>query len=388
MRPRHTKNKLKQKKLYRIWLRILSSTKHALPFVALSGLFILSHVSDLAAQSEDSAGSQLQSGQPPAPADVNSADIADDQPGPPPLIATDLVAQMIYQEDVINFTWQEMQLIAEANINSAQNQKPFQSRIKAIPEPGSSITETAEVEVESVAADAKADKAPSVQVVLVQPEEAESSTDSQAAIDTVVTEQTEEPENIADTTTAPEQAADPESRVTEPETTSGPTASTASLSPGSDSGQPQETVTTRPAEVPQTQLVKIDPELSPQPAPEAVVDDMTGDITALLASWSNDWSAQDVSAYLNYYDERFTPEKNRSFADWRSLRQQRLSKPAFIKISLAAIEIEQRSAKTATATFQQAYRSDRFEDKVVKAIDLALTDSGWKITREYSIKTL
>ncbi len=59
-----------------------------------------------------------------------------------------------------------------------------------------------------------------------------------------------------------------------------------------------------------------------------------------------------------------------------------LSSPQTINLELSAIDGEQVSAERARVSFDQAYRSDRYNDDVRKTLELVREDGRWKIVEE------
>jgi len=101
-----------------------------------------------------------------------------------------------------------------------------------------------------------------------------------------------------------------------------------------------------------------------------------------VIDWSAAWSAQDINAYLGFYAGDFTPPDGRSIAQWRLLREKRLSEPGTIRITIADLVVEMTGNTTAKATFTQNYQSDVYSDRVKKTLLLRLENGRWLITRE------
>ncbi len=86
--------------------------------------------------------------------------------------------------------------------------------------------------------------------------------------------------------------------------------------------------------------------------------------------------------YLAFYSPEFRSTGGRSFEAWAVVRRQRIVRPAFIQVDLEEIEIELTAPDRATARFVQAYASDGFSDRVVKLLELARAEDGWRIVAE------
>jgi len=104
-------------------------------------------------------------------------------------------------------------------------------------------------------------------------------------------------------------------------------------------------------------------------------------VNAMLKDWAGAWSDQDVKKYLSFYDGKFKPYKG-SASVWRQQRQQRLKKPAYIKVSLQDIDIRQLSDTKAKVFVQQTYESNSFKDSTQKLFRLVKKGQNWKIFRE------
>ncbi len=106
------------------------------------------------------------------------------------------------------------------------------------------------------------------------------------------------------------------------------------------------------------------------------------EIETLLYGWAQAWSQQQVDAYLLYYSSQFQPPEGRDREQWASRRRSRVSNPNYISVTLEALRIGSRAPGTAHAEFVQAYRSDSYQDTVVKRLDLVQEDGSWRILTE------
>lgn len=128
-------------------------------------------------------------------------------------------------------------------------------------------------------------------------------------------------------------------------------------------------VVTKPAAAPAAPQAQ-----APAPATDA--------IEAAVASWARAWSRQDTAAYLAAYAADFAPQ-GMSRSGWEAQRRARISAPARIDVQISDLEITQQG-DTATASFSQAYRSDRLNSTVTKVLKLALQNGQWRIVGETS----
>ncbi len=124
---------------------------------------------------------------------------------------------------------------------------------------------------------------------------------------------------------------------------------------------------------------------SPAPAaaaPAATPPAVAEAVRRLVGSWSEAWQNQDVEAYVAHYSRRFAPADGQTRTAWAASRQQRLTAPEFIEITVTDLEIEWLGDTSARAAFDQRYRSNTFEDSVSKVLELVREDGRWKILEE------
>ena len=107
-----------------------------------------------------------------------------------------------------------------------------------------------------------------------------------------------------------------------------------------------------------------------------------GGVEAAVTSWAQAWARRDVDAYLAAYAADFSAQ-GVSRADWETQRRTRIEAPKSIAVDISNLNIEQQG-NSATATFRQAYRSDRLTSTVTKTLKLALVDGQWRIVGETS----
>ena len=117
------------------------------------------------------------------------------------------------------------------------------------------------------------------------------------------------------------------------------------------------------------------------PPPPADVPDLDALLPA-LAAWSRAWSAADVGGYLAFYAASFVPSRGLSRAAWERERRIRLTKPRSIAVEISDVRASFGDPREAEITFTQIYRSDLYEDEVVKQLRFAWEDGHWKITAE------
>jgi len=147
-----------------------------------------------------------------------------------------------------------------------------------------------------------------------------------------------------------------------------------------------------PAELslqPETDVAKIQPDVIP---PFSATGPMAaaGDAPVLksLNEWANAWARRDQAAYFAAYDARFVPQGGGSRADWETRKRQSLNAAKSIEIEIDSPSVERADDGTATARFNQYFRSDRYRDAVVKRLRMVERDGRWLIVEEKVLSIL
>ncbi|MCH7667078.1 MAG: hypothetical protein IH936_14260 [Acidobacteria bacterium] len=125
-----------------------------------------------------------------------------------------------------------------------------------------------------------------------------------------------------------------------------------------------------------------------EPSAAIVVEDLPitvpADIEAFAQAWARAWSDQRVDDYLSFYGAAFAPREGTSRDDWASTRRDRLTRPQFVVVELSNFRTQIHGPDQATVSFDQEYRSDTFQDRVVKTLELVREGDLWKIREEIS----
>lgn len=107
-------------------------------------------------------------------------------------------------------------------------------------------------------------------------------------------------------------------------------------------------------------------------------------VVAMVNAWAEAWSEQQVADYLGFYSSRFTPSDGISRSRWAGERRQRIERPRSIQVTLESVAVRPLEDGRAQVRFLQSYRSDSFEDRIVKILDLVQEAGAWKILHENS----
>jgi tetratricopeptide (TPR) repeat protein len=148
-------------------------------------------------------------------------------------------------------------------------------------------------------------------------------------------------------------------------------------------GQPHKPVASKPVTSPPKTEAKpaaSDPAAA-KPAPSSA-DTTTNGIESAIRHWAKAWSAKDVDAYLAAYASDFSAD-GMSRSKWEAQRRARITGPKQIEVKISKLKVD-RHSDTASATFRQAYRSDRHRSTVTKTLELVLQDGQWRIVKETS----
>jgi tetratricopeptide (TPR) repeat protein len=147
-----------------------------------------------------------------------------------------------------------------------------------------------------------------------------------------------------------------------------------------------------PAPAPDTRPAPAAPEAAaPAAVTKAVVEPSRAEPAAgvdevkrAVDLWATAWSSKDFPAYARMYADDFAPPGGESRAAWERSRQERIARPAFIKVDIGELRVSMLGRDHARAEFTQNYQSDTFSDSVKKRLLLKKTGDRWLITEEAS----
>lgn len=131
--------------------------------------------------------------------------------------------------------------------------------------------------------------------------------------------------------------------------------------------------------------------LTAEPAPVAesavagVPEHLRLAVLNAVAGWARAWSEQNPDKYLAYYAADYAPEDMTRSA-WEDERRSRLTRPAWIKVTLEEQEVVVEAEDAVVVTLKQRYLASNYRDTSLKRLTLALRDGNWVITSEASLK--
>ncbi len=146
-------------------------------------------------------------------------------------------------------------------------------------------------------------------------------------------------------------------------------------------GQPRKPAAAKPVAAAPKPVAVAAPKPAAPVQPVAAAQPAAG-IEAAINRWAQAWSARDVDAYLAAYASDYAAGRM-TRANWEAQRRARITAPKSIEVTISDLKIEQQG-DTASATFRQAYRSDRLTSTVTKTLKLALQNGEWRIVGETS----
>jgi predicted RNase H-like nuclease (RuvC/YqgF family) len=121
-------------------------------------------------------------------------------------------------------------------------------------------------------------------------------------------------------------------------------------------------------------------------APAIIEEDLPlpvpADLQAFARSWAKAWSDQRIVDYLSFYASSFVPPSGLNRTEWSELRRDRLTSPGFIEVTLSNYRTRIDGPDQAQVSFDQEYRSNTFQDRVTKTLELIREGDLWRIREE------
>ena len=97
---------------------------------------------------------------------------------------------------------------------------------------------------------------------------------------------------------------------------------------------------------------------------------------ALVRAWASSWAAQDVAAYIDYYQDGYRPSNGLSNKQWREQRQVRLTNKSYINVDVSNFTVKDLGAEF-SVKFLQHYKSNNVDDKIFKTLVFAKNSDDW-----------
>jgi outer membrane protein assembly factor BamE len=140
---------------------------------------------------------------------------------------------------------------------------------------------------------------------------------------------------------------------------------------------------------PETEVAKIQPDVvAPFPGTGAIAAATDATVLKSLNEWAEAWARRDSAAHFAAYDARFVPAGGVSRADWEKRKREVMSAAKSIELKIDSPSVKRADDGTATVTFKQFYRSDRYSDSVIKQLRMAERSGRWLIVEEKVLSIL
>jgi tetratricopeptide (TPR) repeat protein len=139
-----------------------------------------------------------------------------------------------------------------------------------------------------------------------------------------------------------------------------------------------------PSQIASTTSSKVKQDIEPVQTSTAALSDEQK-IELNLTNWASAWSNKNHQGYIAAYTDMYRPNAKLSHSQWVEQRQQRITKPNFIRVSVSQINVKLLRDNLAEAHFEQRYQSDTYKDAVRKRMVLVKSDGQWKISLEKSL---
>jgi len=106
------------------------------------------------------------------------------------------------------------------------------------------------------------------------------------------------------------------------------------------------------------------------------------DVLKAVHDWAAAWSAKNVKGYLAFYAEDFKVPGGISRADWEAQRNDRISKPKSIQVSINDPKVKFVDGSHASVSFKQSYRASHLHTSSGKTLELVKSGDNWLIQDE------
>lgn len=118
---------------------------------------------------------------------------------------------------------------------------------------------------------------------------------------------------------------------------------------------------------------------------ETLPEFLRQEVMATVKGWADSWSRQDLGNYFSFYSHNYRPELGRSQDEWRDMRSSRISRPEWIRLDVDDIRVRKIGKDRIQVKLRQSYRSDYYQDQILKSINLIKEDGQWRILMERSL---
>jgi hypothetical protein len=112
-------------------------------------------------------------------------------------------------------------------------------------------------------------------------------------------------------------------------------------------------------------------------------------VAGFLESWAGSWNRRDADAWLGLYASDYAPQGYGAPEEWRIEQRTRFQVPAFTRIDLDTLEVEESADGIVRARFVQRFGQPPEERAVRKELVLLpLSNGAWRIVDERILAVL
>ena len=122
--------------------------------------------------------------------------------------------------------------------------------------------------------------------------------------------------------------------------------------------------------------------VNPVPVVPTALPDQNKEVLETVNAWAAAWSSRDANKYLSFYAADFKTPNNESRADWEATRQERITNPKFIQVSISNATVKFSDTEHATVNFRQSYRASNHNASGKKTLLMVKSDGNWLIQEE------
>lgn len=134
---------------------------------------------------------------------------------------------------------------------------------------------------------------------------------------------------------------------------------------------------------PETNVAAVVPEVVPAfPEMPGKTGSAENQVMTALSNWANAWKSRDEEAYLGAYAASFQPPGGLTRAEWEKRRRLLLGLSRNIDLKIDGQAFESVTEDRAQVSFRQFYRSDSYQDAVIKQVKFVRVDNLWLIEEE------
>lgn len=120
----------------------------------------------------------------------------------------------------------------------------------------------------------------------------------------------------------------------------------------------------------------------PAPVVPPLAPPQNKEVIQAVNAWAAAWSSQDTNKYLSFYARDYKTPNNESRTDWEATRQERITKPKSIQVSISNATVKFSDTDHATVSFRQSYRASHLRASGKKIMLMVKSDGKWLIQEE------